>query len=50
MALIIHNYMLKKNHNNNRNYSYRIKEYFEKQNGSLCILAKDNNEAKYLFN
>ena len=50
MALIIHNYMLKKNHNNNRNYSYRIKEYFEKQNDSLCILAKDNNEAKYLFN
>ena len=50
MALIIHNYMLKKNYNNNRNYSYRIKEYFEKQNDSLCILAKDNNEAKYLFN
>ena len=50
MALIIHNYMLKKNHNNNRNYSYRVKEYFEKQNDSLCILAKDNNEAKYLFN
>ena len=50
MALIIHNYMLKKNYNNNRNYSYRIKEYFEKKNDSLCILAKDNNEAKYLFN
>ncbi len=50
MAFIIHNYMLKKNLNNNRNYSYSIKEYFEKNNNSLCVLARDNNEAKYLVN
>ena len=42
--------MLKKKQNCNRNYSYSIKKYFEEHNESLCILAKDNNEAKYLFN
>ena len=50
MALIIHNYMLKKNLNSDRNYSYSIKKYFDENDKSVCIIAKDNNEAKYLFN
>ena len=50
MAFIIHNYMLKKNLNSDRNYSYSIKKYFDENDKSVCIIAKDNNEAKYLVN
>ena len=42
--------MLKNKHNNYQNFSYSLKEDFDKSDKSICLLVKDNNEAIYVNN
>ena len=42
--------MLKNKHNNYQNFSYSLKEDFDRSHKSICILVKDNNEAVYVNN
>ena len=42
--------MLKNKHNNYQNFSYSLKEDFDKSDKSICLLVKDNNEAVYVNN
>ena len=42
--------MLKNKHNNYENYAYCIKEHFNKNKSSICLITKDSSESKYLSN
>ena len=42
--------MDKNKYKNYLNYAYSLKEYFIKNNKSICIFVKDTNEAMYLKN
>ena len=42
--------MLKNKHNLYQNYSYSLVTYFNEKDDSLCIIANNNDEAKYLVN
>ena len=42
--------MVKNKDNNYENYAYCIKEYFNKNKSSICLITKDSSESKYLTN
>ena len=42
--------MLKNKQINYQNYAYCISEYFDKSSNSICLIAKDSFESKYIYN
>ena len=42
--------MLKNKQINYQNYAYCISKYFDKSSNSICLIAKDSFESKYIYN